>query len=215
MIVHGQDVLRYADETKGARVFMGVETSLSAPVDAWFIVGLPRKRFETAIRGAAREFGDLCRCEGFRLRRLDDGENVHIGLELPISPNGEELARFHRAMKTISDKFGAAGQSLPANSIAQLRTAAETAVRGDAELANFRNRDLANPGRAEIPAFQATSKMLPKITFGDDNYDTFLEQVQAAEKSFRTYKQFGGMAVHSYESFQLLHRRPNVASLPR
>jgi|GEM_PF-1405038 len=39
--------------------------------------------------------------------------------------------------------------------------------------------------------------MLPKITFGDDNYDTFLEQVKAAEKSFRSYKKFGGMAVHS------------------
>ena len=88
-------------------------------------------------------------------------------------------------------------------------------MRVDPELGNFRNHDLANPGRAEIPAFQATSEMLPKITFGDDNYDTFLEQVKAAENSFRSYKKFGGMAVHSYESFQLLLRRPNVASLPR
>lgn len=215
MVVHGQDILRYADETKGARVFMGVETSMSAPADTWFIVGLPRKRFETAIRGNAREFSDLCRYEGFRVRRLDDGENVHVGLEVPVAPNGEELARFQRAMKSISDKFGAAGQNLPANSIVQLRVAAETAVRVDPELGNFRNRDLANSGRAEIPAFQATSEMLPKITFGDDNYDTFLEQVKAAENSFRSYKKFGGMAVHSFESFQLLIRRPSVASRPR
>ena len=215
MVVHGQDILRYAEETKGARVFMGVETSMSAPSDTWFVVGLPRKRFETAVRGSAREFGDLCRYEGFKVRRLDDGENVHIGLEVPLAPNGEELARFQRAMKTISDKFGAAGQNLTATAIAQLRAAAETAVRVDPELGNFRNRDLANPGRAEIPAFQATNEMLSKITFGDDSYDTFLEQVKAAENSFRSYKKFGGMAVHSYESFQLLLRRPNVASLPR
>ncbi len=215
MVVHGQDILRYADDTKGARVFMGVETSMPAPIDTWFIVGLPRKRFETAIRGNAREFNDLCRYEGFRVRRLDDGVNVHVGLEVPAAPNGEELERFQRAMKSICDKFGAASQNLPANSIAQLRVAAETAVRVDPELGNFRNRDLANPGRADIPAFQATSEMLPKITFGDDNYDTFLEQVKAAENSFRSYKKFGGMAVHSYESFQLLIRRPTVASRPK
>lgn len=215
MVVHGQDLLRYADETKGARVFMGVETSLPSATDTWFVVGLPRKRFETAIRSHAREFSDLCRYEGFRVRRLDDGENVHVGLEVPISPNGEELAQFQRAMKSISDKFGAAGQSLPAHTIAQLRTAAETAVRVDPELGNFRNRDLANPGRTDIPAFQATSEMLSKITFGDDNYDTFLEQVKAAENSFRSYKKFGGIAVHSYESFQLLIRRPTVASRPK
>ncbi|TXT35472.1 MAG: Uncharacterized protein FD138_1338 [Planctomycetota bacterium] len=212
MVVHGQDILRYADEAKGARVFMGVETSLSAPTDTWYVVGLPRKRFETAIRSTAREFGDLCRYEGFRVRRLDDGENVHVGLEVPVAPNGEEIVRFQRAIKTISDKFGAAGQNLPASSIGHLRAAAETAVRVDPELGNFRNRDLPNTGRAEIPAFQATSEMLPKITFGDDNYDRFLEQVGAAEKSFRSYKKFGGMAVHSYESFQLLTRRPAVAS---
>ena len=215
MVVHGQDILRYADETKGARIFMGVETLMPAPSDTWFIVGLPRKRFESAIRGSAREFGDLCRCEGFRVRRLDDGENVHIGLEVPVAPNGEELARFQQALKTISDRFGAAGQNLPATSIAPLRVAAETAVRIDPELGNFRNRDLPNPGKANIPGFQATGEMLSKITFGDDNYDTFLEQVKAAENSFRLYKKFGGMAVHSYESFQLLHRRPDVASRPR
>lgn len=211
MVVHGQDILRYADDTKGARVFMGVETSVSAPSDTWFVVGLPRKRFEAAIRGTAREFGDLCRYEGFRVKHLDDGQNIHIGLEVPLSPNGDESARFQRAMRTISDKFGAAGQNLPAASIVQLRAAAETAVRIDPELGNFRNRDLAHPGRPEIPAFQATSEMLPKITFGDDNYDLFLEQVKAAENSFRSYKKFGGMAVHSYESFQLLLRRPNIA----
>jgi hypothetical protein len=215
MVVNGQDILRYAEETKGARVFMGVETSMSAPTDTWFVVGLPRKRFEAAIRGNAREFGDLCRYEGFRVRRLDDGENIHIGLEIPITPNGDEFARFQRAMKTISDKFGATSQNLTASSIAQLRAAAETAVRVDPELGNFRNRDLANIDRTEIAAFQTTSKMLPKITFGDDSYDKFLEQVKAAENSFRSYKKFGGMAVHSYESFQLLIRRPNIASFPR
>lgn len=215
MVVHGQDVLRYADEAKGARVFMGVETSMPSASDTWFVVGLPRKRFETAIRSHAREFADFCRYEGFRVRRLDDGENVHVGLELPVAPNGEELARFQRAMKSLSDKFGASGQNLPANTIVQLRAAAETAVRVDPELGNFRNRDLANVGRADIPAFQATSEMLPKITFGDDNYDTFAEQTKAAESSFSSYKKFGGMAVHSYESFQLLIRRPTVASRPK
>lgn len=212
MVVHGQDILRYAEESKGARVFMGVETSMSTPSDTWFVVGLPRKRFEAAIRGSAREFGDRCRFEGFRMRRLDDGQNIHIGLEVPVAPNGDELAKFYRAMKTISDKFGAAGQNLTPAAIAQARAAAETAVRVDPEIGNFRNRDLTNPGQAEIPAFQATSEMLPKITFGDDNYDTFQEQVKAAENSFRSYNRFGGMAVHSYESFQLLLRRPNVAS---
>lgn len=215
MVVHGQGILRYADESKGARIFMGVETSMPSVSDTWYVVGLPRKRFETAFRSSARESGDLCRYVGFRLRRLDDGENIQVGLELPIAPNADELARFSRAMKSISDRFGAAAQNLTPKAIAQLRADAETAVRIDLEFGNFRNRDLANLGDAEIPAFQVTSEMLPKITFDDDNYDTFVEQVRAAETTFRAYQRFGGMAVHSYESFQLLLRRPAVASRPQ
>ncbi len=212
MVVHGQDLLAYADNNKGARIFMGVETIMPTPTDTWYVVGLPRKRFEAALRGPGREFADLCRYDGFRLRRIDDGQNVHVGLEVPMLPDTNEVDRFGRALKTIAEKFGASSNNLTANTVAQSRTAAETAVRVDPELRNFRNRNIANVGGTEIAGFQATNIMLPKITFGDNTYDDFQTQVTAAENSFRDYKKFGGMAVHSFESFQMLARPPSVTA---
>jgi hypothetical protein len=50
----------------------------------------------------------------------------------------------------------------------------------------------------------ATSIMLPKITFADNSYDDFVTQLKSAETAFRQSKQFFGMAIHSYESFQKL-----------
>lgn len=212
MVVHGQDLLAYADNNKGARVFMGVETIMPTPSDTWYVVGLPRKRFEMALRGPGREFADLSRYEGFRLRRIDDGRNVHVGLEVPTSPDAAEADRFGHALKAIAEKFGASSGHLPGNAVAQSRAAAENAVRVDPELRNFRNRDIVNTGETEIAGFQVTSIMLPKITFGDNTYDDFQSQVSAAESSFRDYKKFGGMAVHSFESFQMLARPLHAAA---
>ena len=212
MVVHGQELLAYSDNNKGARVYMGVETVMPTPTDTWYVVGLPRKRFEATLRGAGREFADLCRYDGFRLRRIDDGQNVHVGLEIPTSPDSQEVDRFGRALKAISERFGASSGHLAANSVAQARTAAETAVRVDSELRNFRNRDIANVAGSEIAGFQVTSIMLPKITFGDNSYDDFQSQVTAAENTFRDYKKFGGMAVHSFESFQMLARPQRAAA---
>ena len=212
MVVHGQELLAYSDNNKGARVYMGVETVMPTPTDTWYVVGLPRKRFEATLRGAGREFADLCRYDGFRLRRIDDGQNVHVGLEIPTSPDSQEVDRFGRALKAISEKFGASSGHLSANTVSQARTAAETAVRVDPELRNFRNRDIANVAGSEIAGFQVTSIMLPKITFGDNSYDDFQSQVSAAENTFRDYKKFGGMAVHSFESFQMLARPQRAAA---
>ncbi len=212
MVVHGQDLLAYADNNKGARIFMGVETVMPTPTDTWYVVGLPRKRFEAALRGAGREFADLCRYDGFRLRHIDDGHNVHVGLEVPLSPDANEVDRFGRALKSLAEKFGASSGNLSGNAVAQSRSAAETAVRVDPELRNFRNRNIANVSGAEIAGFQVTSIMLPKITFGDNTYDDFQTQITAAENSFRDYKKFGGMAVHSFESFQMLARPQGVTA---
>ncbi|MCX7420996.1 MAG: hypothetical protein NT013_15850 [Planctomycetia bacterium] len=212
MVVHGQELLAYADNNKGARVFMGVETVVPTPADAWYVVGLPRKRFEATLRGPGREFADLCRYDGFRLRRIDDGQNVHVGLEVPIAPDADEVDRFGRGLKAVAEKFGASSGNLSGNAVVQARAAAETAVRVDPELRNFRNRNIANADGTEIAGFQVTSIMLPKITFGDNTYDDFQSQVTAAENSFRDYKKFGGMAVHSFESFQMLARPQRVTT---
>ena len=214
LIAHGQDLLAYADKSGAARIHMGVETFLSPPADVWFVVGLPRKRFEAAVRGAGRELASLSRVDGLRLHRLDDGQNVHVGLELPAEPTADDLKRIQSHLTQIAERFGAVSPAVSRTQVAAFRHQAETAVRVDPEWSGFRTRDIARSSGPELAAFVATNTMLPKITFADNTLDDLHAQLKSAEESFRRSKQFGGMAIHSYESFQKLSNIKRVASQP-
>ncbi len=214
LIAHGQDLLTYADKAGAARIHMGVETFLSPPADVWFVVGLPRKRFEAVVRGAGRELASLSRVDGLRLHRLDDGQNVHVGLELPLEPTADDLQRIQSHLTQIAERFGAISPGVSRAQVAAFRNQADTAVRVDPEWSGFRTRDIARASGPELAAFVATNTMLPKITFADNTLDDLHAQLKSAEESFRRSKQFGGMALHSYESFQKLNNIKRVASQP-
>ena len=98
--------------------------------------------------------------------------------------------------------------------MAAFRHQAATAVRVDPEWGGFRSRDIARVNGPELAGFVATNTMLPKITFADNTLDDLHAQLKSAEESFRRSKQFGGMAIHSYESFQKLSNIQRVASQP-
>ena len=214
LIAHGQDLLAYADKAGAARIHMGVETFLSPPADVWFVVGLPRKRFEAIIRGAGKELAALSRVDGLRLHRLDDGQHVHVGLELPADPTDEDLVRVQKHLTQIAERFGATAPSVPRSQIALARNEAEGFVRLDPEWSGFRSRDIATASGQELAGFSATTVMLSKITFADNTLDELHTQLKSAESTFRRTKHFAGTAVHSYESFRKLSNVKRVASQP-
>ena len=53
-----------------------------------------------------------------------------------------------------------------------------------------------------------------KSNLADNTLDDLHAQLKSAEESFRRSKQFGGMAIHSYESFQKLSAVKRVALQP-
>lgn len=214
MIAHGKDLMAYADQVGGARIHMGVETFLAPPTDVWFVVGVPRKRFETAVRGPARELSSLSRLDRFRIRSFDDGQNIHVGLELPQEPSEDDLKQAQRHLLTLAEHFGASAVTTgsPKSPTTAARDLAESTLRRDPEWRGFRNRDIVTPKGSELPGFVATSIMLPKITFGDNSQEEFAAELKAAETSFRRSPKFFGMAIHSYESFLKLPETRRISA---
>ncbi len=214
MIAHGQELLAYADHAGAARIHMGVETFQSPPADVWFVVGLPRKRFEAIVRGAGKELAALSRVDGLRLHRLDDGQHVHVGLELPTDPTDADLARVQQHLAQIAERFGAIAPSVPRSQIALARNQAEGFVRLDPEWSGFRSRDIVTTSGPELAGFLATTVMLSKITFADNTLDELHRQLSSAETTFRRTKHFAGTAIHSYESFRKLGNVKRLAAQP-
>lgn len=44
--------------------------------------------------------------------------------------------------------------------------------------------------------------MLSKVTFADDSIATFIEETDFAEQTFGQFRSYGGLAIHSWESYR-------------
>ena len=207
LIAHAQQILAYSERSGGATIFMGIETDLPPPRDVWFVAGLPRKRFEMALRGPARDWSSISRFDDLKLWTLDDGDNVHVGVELPPQPAPDQMERVQRTLQEIAKRFGAVRSGTTKSQVLATRKQAELFVNKDPEWSNFRSRDFSRgDGQPEQTGFMATSVMLPKITFGDNSVKDLLTQTSAAEDVFRNYKNYAGIAIHHFESYRTLNR---------
>ncbi len=149
----------------------------------------------------------------FRIRSFDDGQNIHVGLELPQEPKEDDLKQAQQHLLTLAEHFGAAITTVsPKSQSTTARDQAESALRRDPEWRGFRNRDIVTPQGSELPGFVVTSIMLPKITFGDNSQEEFASELKAAETSFRRSPKFFGMAIHSYESFLKLPETKRISA---
>jgi hypothetical protein len=205
MIAHGQDLLDFAERASRAKVYMGVETFGVEPVPVQFVVGLPHDQFQAAIRGPGRHLGALSRLAGLRLHRVDDGRNLHVGVELPsvMSPAAEASVR--EALTEIARHLGAVGD--PDGAAEERRRQAAVAIGRDKQWRNFAPRTCDLDSRLlRTPGFSAESVMLPKITFADNSRSEFELQTSLAEQSFAEFSRYGGLAIHCYESFRQLGR---------
>lgn len=200
MIAHGRNLLDFADEHGRAVVYMGVETFRYQPTKVWFATGVPAARFDAILESAGEHIARISRLNGLRMRTLDDGQRVSLGIELPeaMTSDVEQLAQ--KTMVEIAKHFGTSLASADASATMQHL---ETFVSKDAELSNLVPRPIIAPGTARpYDGFLLDSTMLSKITFADDSPDDFQIQVSAAEQYFSRYKQYAGTAIHYYETLR-------------
>jgi len=201
IIAHGQDLLKYADAAKKAKVYMGVETFTYQPTTVWFAVGLPRAAFEAALRSKAADFASRSRINGFRTQIFDDGANLHVGIELAPKPTPEQEKKAIETLVEIAKRFGASADPALKDKADPIRMDAEFAVSSDVEWDNAKAKNIKNPAGPEFAGFTAVSIMLGKITFADEDYGHLQTQLKAAEKAFGKHPSFAGFAIHYYDTY--------------
>ena len=197
MIAHGRELLDYADQHGRAAVYMGVETFRYQPSSVWFATGVSGERFDAILASEGEHLARISRLNGLRLRTLDDGQRVSIGIELPapLTSDVEQLAT--TTMLELARHFGT--REATDGAMDQVASFIEK----DAEWSNLRSRPIINPLTANrYDGFVLDSLMLSKITFADDSANDFQFQVHAAEQYFSRYKNYAGTAIHYYETFR-------------
>lgn len=200
IITHAKDLLEYGDKAKHAKIFVGVETFAYRPTPVWFVAGLPRKRYEAALREKDGGLSFLSRISGYRVQVFDDGENVHVGIELPAIGGDEQKIR--KALAGIARCFSARAYPDLKSRARDIRAAAMRGIDGAAEWKDAQARDVPSVGGMEIPGFVAVKIMAGKTTFADDSCSHLRKQLALSEAFFRSYKCFAGMAIHYYKTFR-------------
>ena len=203
MIAHGREVLKYANQKEKAEIFMGVETFSYQPTQVWFPLGLPKEAFFNALEGQALDFSFLSRIDGFRTQILDDGINMHVGIELPPDPSPEIQEQIERTMIKIWQRFGASAYPELNLDIPGILLDAEFGVDKDIEWEGSFAQPIRDPDTGQLyEGFVATSIMLPKTTFADEDYTEIQEQLELADKSFSKHPSYTGLAIHYYDTFR-------------
>ena len=208
MIAHGQPILEYAEQQGKCEIHMGVETFAYPPLEVEFLVGLPRKQFERQLAGSAGNLGRLSRINNYRIRVLDDGHSVHLGLEHPEDPRKMNRLTFQQALLFLAERL-----DLPAVSTIEKKngvigdTGLKTVLSKSGEYRNPREKRY-RFGAKIYPGIRVTAEMASKITFAGEPIRNFQRQAKIAADSFGQYQVFSGLAVHCYETYQALEGDP-------
>lgn len=198
LIQNGERILSLLGSRNRPRIFLGVQTADSPSTRVWLALGLPRNEFELAAKDEANELLWRSRYKGYRLRTYDDGDNVHVGLEIP-EKQVFSAPEFQKVLRKIIDTFGIGNRaeleikSMLENALEQLQKNPDFS---DTKQVDLKIDGLKNDQRGLFARWITR----PEFTFGDDNSDEFQKEIAAAEKAFSSYPAFGGMAIHSFES---------------
>jgi hypothetical protein len=215
MIAHARDLVAYADQANGANIWLGVETFAYQPRTVWLAAGLPKQEFLATLRGAARTFASLSRLDGVRLRSLDDGRYVHVGVELAADTAklGETASQ---AIRKIAQVLSLGKSESATDQEAATLARIESFVASSAEWRNYRRHDITERATGkQYPGCLVQSVMLSKITFADDSYDRVRTQVRAADEYFRRYASYEGIAIHYYDTFRVMVDGSEASNQPK
>ncbi len=202
LIAHGRDLLEHADRVSKAKVFMGVETFAYTPTDVLFAVGRPRAEFQDAVRSEACDVSKLSRVDGHRLRVFDDGENVHIGIEIADALTLSQRIAIAHTISNLAAAFGVNHIS-DAEHGESIQEALRQSLVQAKDWSDVTPLSVRDPATGETHRLvKATAAMLDKITFADENEKRFSSQINAAEEYFSKHKSYAGIAIHHYDSYR-------------
>jgi hypothetical protein len=203
MVAHGRGLLTHGDLAARAKLFMGVETSLQSSSRILFVVGQPRSKFESALRGRACELAMLSALDGHRLRVFDDGENVHVGIEISGSDTIENRLEIAEKILKIATALGTGG----AEQQLELQGPFVHNLKRSKAWTDIRPCTVRDTTTGDDYLLVSANEIAPeKITFADDGLKRFSSQVAIAERTFRRHTSYAGIAVHHYDSFRALVR---------
>jgi hypothetical protein len=200
MYAHGAPILTYAEQQGRKHIYSGVEVFSYEPTTVWFPLGLPRADFLDALNSNAGDLAFLSRINGFRTQTLHDGENVHVGIELPEDPDEATEAKIAETLWKIGERLGVRSREHPDARESLIKGATSRAVGADVEWRDFLPAPIKNPETGEtIPGFKAVSIMLPKTTFADESYREFKQQIELLENQFSEFSSYRGTAIHYFK----------------
>lgn len=203
MIAHGMGIMAYADKANKAKVYMGIETFTYDPTDVWFAVGLPHELFAKAIEHNGKPLSRLSRVNGFRTQIYDDGDYIHVGIEMPANPTAEQEDRAKKTVVQIAERLGASSYPQLGDKVQRIQAIAINRFGDDVEWRNPRERVIFDADtNTKYAGLVATSIMLPKITFAQESPDEIKAQVDAAEDFFSKYRNYAGIAIHYYLTYK-------------
>ena len=201
IISHASSILDYAEETGKDRVYVGLEVFRYMPTQVWFALGLPRKEFHDALQNDEANLGYLSRINGFRTQLIDDGVNVHVGIELPPSPDEAMQAKINETVIKIAQSLGFNRcEDLTERDRKKIVTYAKREISKNREWEGYQLANIVDSETSqEYPGFKSTSIMLGKTTFADESYDEFKAQLRTSESELIHYPAYTGTAIHYFK----------------
>ena len=203
IIAHADPILEYAEMAGKNQVYVGLEVFRYMPTVVWFPLGLPRKAFQEALKTNAAKLGYLSRINGFRTQLIDDGFNMHFGIELPSDPDEAMQKKINETVAEIGRCLGIESKKgLNERSHKKMVMLIKKEISKNSEWRDYEPANILDSANSqEYPGFKAVSIMLGKTTFADESYDEFKKQLDASENELINYPAYRGTAIHYFKVF--------------
>jgi len=183
-------LLEEAARVGHADVRVGVETRSFRESLVWFVTGPPAA---VARRMLEQSWRLRYPRDPLRLRSLDDGTRVHLGVVLDVKPAGPRAPAEELLM--IARDYG-----VPIASADVM----EPTLEGNIEWRDATPAPILDPSTGiRYAGFIATNFPHPKLTFAT-RPAAFSGETAAAERAFRQFPNYRGLAIHDYDAFRLL-----------
>ena len=202
MLYHGEPILEYADSVGKSNVIMGLETYFPDPIIIHFPVGLPYNDYDEAMASDTSGVASNTYYRGYKMAILDDGTNIHVGLERPPFLSRIESRNFRLALQQLAQDMS--GCDANGNSLyddAAMLASAASAIVQNPEFQSF--RELGATGCRL--GFRTQRVILGLTTFGDETC-TFLqaEMAKVDQEFAHLSAAYAGQALHPYMSLEQL-----------
>lgn len=201
MLYHGESILKYAEDVGNFNVLMGLETYLPDPVDTHFPVGLPYAAFDSAMALDTAGIASNTFYLGYRMAILDDGENIHIGLERPEGLTTVQTQDFDVTVQQLAQDMGGCENDASLYDDAAMLVTAADAIEANTQFVEF--EQIASTGCRS--GFRTQHIGTGQFTFGDESCSFLRAEMTKADQEFAQASiAYGGQAVHSLTSFKKL-----------